>query len=84
MKNQGESVCIRCGKQRVVAKTWEEHLRGSILTFTSFICPDPRCQKIVDKQLADKKEKRETAEKEREERKHSKRPIPQVAVGKNN
>lgn len=51
--------CIRCGKQRVIVDTWKEHVGKSLLTHTSFSCPDRDCQKIVDGELAAIKEKRE-------------------------
>jgi len=53
------SSCIRCGKERVFAKKWKEYLGKSLLTHTRTICPDVACQKLVDKELAAQKEKRE-------------------------
>ncbi|MBI2036100.1 hypothetical protein HYT17_00470 [Candidatus Microgenomates bacterium] len=53
------SSCIRCGKERVVAKKWKEYVGTSLLTHTQTICPDVACQKLVDKELASLKEKRE-------------------------
>lgn len=51
------SLCIRCGKARIVDKVWYETINGSKVTFTQTVCPDKECQKIVDKQLQDKKDK---------------------------
>lgn len=51
------SVCIRCGKTRVVSKTWKEKTSGAEITYTETVCPDKDCQKIVDEQLTAKKEK---------------------------
>lgn len=51
------SVCIRCGKSRIEGKSWTESLNGSKVTYTQTVCPDKECQKIVDKQLLDKKNK---------------------------
>ncbi len=45
------SVCVRCGKQRVIVDSYEEKTETSVVTYTTAICSDPDCQKIVDKQL---------------------------------
>lgn len=49
--------CIQCGRQRIDGKTWKEKSGNSIVTYTLTICPDKACQAIVDKGIADKKEK---------------------------
>lgn len=53
--------CTRCGKQRIVSKTWKEvrqTLMGeTTIMHTETICPDPECQKKVDEQLAVAREK---------------------------
>ena len=51
--------CIQCGKQRIDGKTWHEKIGIQVITYTSTICPDSDCQKIVDKAVADKKAKSE-------------------------
>lgn len=51
------SPCIRCGKLRIVSKTWKEKIVGSEVTYTETVCPDRECQKIVDAQLQDKKDR---------------------------
>ena len=56
--------CIRCGKPRIIAKSWSEYIGVSLVTFTETVCPDPECQKIVDDQLQKKKEKIENIHKE--------------------
>lgn len=43
--------CIRCGKERIASKTWDEELNGSTVTYTLTVCPDPECQKKVDAEL---------------------------------
>ncbi len=43
--------CIRCGKERIVAKSWKELVGKSLLTYTTNICPDPACQKLIDKEM---------------------------------
>lgn len=52
--------CIRCGKQRIDGKTWEDKIGVSTVTYTMTICPDSECQKLVDQDIADKKAKNES------------------------
>ena len=68
MTNPALNVCTRCGKQRIVVKTWKERIKDSTIIHTSNACPDAACQKIVDGKLAVLKEKREAMEKERIQR----------------
>jgi len=49
--------CIECGKQRVDGKTWKGKSGASLVIYTQTICPDPDCQKIVDKVIAERKAK---------------------------
>mgnify|MGYP001574587558 CR=1 FL=1 len=49
--------CIECGKQRIDGKSWTQKSGISLVTHTFTICPDPACQKVVDKAIADRKEK---------------------------
>lgn len=51
--------CIRCGMQRIDGKSWKGKIGISIITHIQTICPDPKCQKIVDQAIADRKEKSE-------------------------
>ncbi len=48
----GLSACIRCGKERVVTKTYKERIGDSVIVTNLTSCPDAECQAIVDKQLA--------------------------------
>lgn len=43
--------CIRCGKTRIIGKSWNEYIDKSLITYTLTVCPDPECQKIVDRQI---------------------------------
>jgi len=52
--------CSRCGKERVVVSTKKERLAGSWVTTTVTSCPDPECQKILDKQMEKERVARET------------------------
>lgn len=56
MQKTENSTCIRCGKQRIYAKSWDEYVGTSLITVTLNVCPDPECQKIVDEQLQKKKD----------------------------
>lgn len=58
------SKCIRCGKARIPGKSWKETLGGAVITYTQTVCPDPECQKIVDEQLQNKKDKLDKIQKE--------------------
>ena len=48
------TLCIRCGKSRIVSKTWSEHVGLSDITYTQSVCPDPECQKQVEALLKDR------------------------------
>lgn len=47
--------CTRCGKERIVVKTWREKIGYSVVTTTETACPDKECQKIVYKSNQDQK-----------------------------
>ena len=53
------SICIRCGKQRIVLSTTEALVGNSSIVTKETICPDPECQKKVEKILAKELEKRQ-------------------------
>lgn len=50
--------CVRCGKERIVLKTWKEKIWDSIIINTETICPDPECQKLVNKDNKKQRDKR--------------------------
>jgi len=52
------SACTRCGKPRIVVKTYEEKVETSTVTYTITECSDPDCQKQVNKTLLTEKKKR--------------------------
>lgn len=52
------NICTRCGKLRVVVKTYQEKVGNSIVVYTINECPDPLCQKIVNGQLRDDEKRR--------------------------
>ena len=51
------TLCIRCGKPRIEGKSWKEKVAGSIVYHTQTVCPDKKCQRIVETELKDKREK---------------------------
>lgn len=72
MDQKNSNVCTRCGKVRIDSKTWKEkttNFMGTITVIhTETVCPDPECQKIVQKQLDMLKKRKEEFEQDKEER----------------
>lgn len=62
------SKCTRCGKERVVASTRKEKVGNSVIVNTLTVCPDPKCQKIVNGNLKKEEMKRAIISKENEQR----------------
>ena len=64
--------CVRCGRERIVFKVWKEHIEtyfgGSVVVHKETICPDKECQKLVNKEIAVQKKKRDKIKKDREQR----------------
>lgn len=56
--------CIRCGKMRIEGRSWTEYVDKSLISYTLTVCPDPECQKIVDKQLKSRREEIEALHQE--------------------
>lgn len=55
-----ETVCIRCGKVRILLHKWEEKAaRGPVLIREETVCPDRECQKLVDKKFEDLRARKE-------------------------
>ncbi len=46
--------CVRCGKERINGKKWEETIGLGIMTHTKTICPDSACQKMVEQAIAER------------------------------
>jgi hypothetical protein len=61
-KTIASNPCVRCGQERIVAKTWvdeDESMAGaSKLTHTLMVCPDAECQKKLEKELDRQREAR--------------------------
>jgi hypothetical protein len=74
LNNTNTTVCVRCGKQRIVLSVKEEKIGNSTISTTETICPDPECQKKVDGMLNIEQEKRHTSLLQKQVRMNSKRP----------
>ena len=48
------TACIRCGKVRILSRTWSEQIGLSLVTYTDSVCPDDDCQKLVETLLKDR------------------------------
>lgn len=60
-----DNLCMRCGKTRIVVKSWKETINNSVVTFTETACPDKECQKKVDEENTAKQVKRQETEAKR-------------------
>lgn len=74
-KYMSGSVCTRCGKPRIVVKTYEEKVDTSTVTYTITECSDPECQKLVNKTLLTEKKKRKFIKDEQEKREEARRQV---------
>jgi hypothetical protein len=59
MNTTDTSICIECGKKRIIVGTYEEKVGNSTVVYKETICADPECQKKVEKTLAKELEKRQ-------------------------
>jgi hypothetical protein len=78
LNNNNTTVCVRCGKQRIILSVKEEKIGNSIISTTETICPDPECQKKVDSMLFIEQEKRHTSFLQKQERMAAKKPAKVV------
>ena len=55
-----QTTCIRCGKVRIFSRRWKEKVdgKGTMITHEESVCPDPECQKIVDQQFLEMRDRR--------------------------
>jgi uncharacterized protein YdbL (DUF1318 family) len=72
MQTKAQNVCIKCGKKRIVARTYKEYVGLTLVTYTDMVCPDPECQKLVDEISAARKEKSDFLKRKREKNVSSK------------
>lgn len=75
MTNPATSVCTRCGKPRIVVKTYTEKVETSTVTYTITECSDPECQKLVDKTLKAEKVKRQFIKDEQVKREEARKKV---------
>lgn len=54
--------CVRCGKERIVLKTWSALVGKSQLTYTDTACPDKSCQQVINDEISAQRTKREAIE----------------------
>lgn len=69
------SVCTRCGKPRIVVKTYQEKVETSTVTYTITECSDPECQKQVNKTLLTEKNKRKFIKDEQIKREDARKQV---------
>jgi len=63
MQKPEKKTCYRCGKERVVSKTWKEKVGNSIVETTEYVCTDEKCEATQKKDLRNQKNKRLQMEK---------------------
>lgn len=73
MPTKSGNPCIRCGKERVIKKTWKELVGNSLITYTTTTCPDAKCQEIVEKEIAARDEKKKAIAQKRLQSKENRR-----------
>ncbi|OGK12628.1 hypothetical protein A3C98_00855 [Candidatus Roizmanbacteria bacterium RIFCSPHIGHO2_02_FULL_37_15] len=59
--------CYRCGRERIVVKVWKEKVENSVIENTESICPDKKCQEVVDQEIRRQRNKHLQAENKRKE-----------------
>ena len=62
------SKCTRCGKERIVVSSQTKKVDKATVTYTVTVCPDPECQKMVDKGLVVEEHKRKMIREEQDKR----------------
>lgn len=68
MDKQYTSLCSRCGSERIVAKRWVETIGVSEVQCTLKVCSNVECQRIVDKEIKQQKDRKEAMERKKAER----------------
>lgn len=81
------SVCIRCGKTRILLKRWKDHGengKGAQIAHEETVCPDKKCQKIVDEKFQEMRDRRTQTEERKKavilERSLLKKPGPVIGT----
>lgn len=73
MKKTFGNPCSRCGKERIVVRTWKEKVDSSVITNTETACPDKECQTEVEKINKKQQERSAALKRESEKRLQSRK-----------
>lgn len=68
MNTLGMNVCVRCGAERIVLKSWSEKIGSQTVIVTQTVCPNPECQKKVEADNKKQSDKRLALRTESEQR----------------
>lgn len=68
--NVNSNPCYRCGKERIFVRTWTEKIGHSTVTTTEKACPDPECQKLLDKENKKRMDRLKASQTRRKESLH--------------
>lgn len=72
MSNSTSNPCTRCGKERIISRTYDEEiitfLGTSKVTYTETVCPDSECQKIVEEKLVAQQKKSQELKDEKQKK----------------
>ncbi len=83
MQKPYKNICYRCGKERIITRTWKEKVWDSVIENTESICPDKKCQAIIEKDARKQKHKRlELEKRKRESVRNRKRAIHNLILKK--
>lgn len=84
MDTKSSNPCVRCGKERIDSKSWKEkvvNFMGTItVVHTQTVCPDPECQKIVERDIEIKMKRKDEFEKDKIERANLRKAAPHGKV----
>jgi len=80
MKQQHTNVCYRCGRERVESKSWKEGEGINEITVTMNVCPDPECQKAVNKELKAQSDRAKLMAQRKEERLQARKMLRKTAM----
>ena len=59
--------CYRCGRERIVLRVWKEKVENSVIENTESVCPDKKCQEVVDQEIRRQRYKYMQTENKRKE-----------------
>jgi len=68
MKKTFGNPCSRCGKERIIVRTWKEKVDSSVIINTETACPDKECQAEVEKINRKQQERSASLKRESEKR----------------